>query len=51
MYEQKKGDSPLHLACVELMLPYFFDAGHVNNARDGLYYLKSMEAMPTEKYF
>ena len=28
------------------MLPYFFAAGHVNYARYGLYYLRTIEAMP-----
>lgn len=30
------------------MLPYFFAAGHVNYARYGLYYLRSMENMPAK---
>ena len=28
------------------MLPHFFAAGHANYARYGLYYLRTMEAMP-----
>ena len=28
------------------MIPYYFAAGHVNNARYGLYYLSSMEKLP-----
>jgi len=45
---EREADWPLHLAAVELMLPYFFAAGHVNYARYGLYYLRSMEAVPAE---
>ncbi|KAG0720296.1 hypothetical protein GWK47_048801 [Chionoecetes opilio] len=30
------------------MLPYFFSAGHINYARYGLYYLRSMEKLPKE---
>ena len=34
------------LDCSKKMLPYFFSAVHVNYARYGLYYLRTMEAMP-----
>ena len=30
------------------MLPYYFAGGHVNYARYGVYYLRSMENLPTE---
>ena len=43
---EREADWPLHLEAVEKMLPYFFAAGHHNYARYGLYYLRSMEAMP-----
>ena len=38
----------LHLHAVALMMPYFFAAGHVNYARYGLYYLRSIESLPKE---
>ena len=40
---EKEGDWPLHLWAVEDMLPYFFASSHVNYARYGLYYLRSMQ--------
>lgn len=43
---EREGDWPLHLQAVKLMMPYFFAAGHHNYARYGLYYLRSMEALP-----
>ena len=43
---EREADWPLHLEAVERMLPYFFAAGHHKYARYGLYYLRSMEAMP-----
>ena len=30
------------------MLPLFYAAGHVNYARDGMYYLKCMKALPED---
>ena len=33
---------------MEQMIPYFFAAGHVNYARYGLYYLRSMHRLPDE---
>ena len=44
---ERKGDSSLHVFCVNEMMPYFFSAGHVNYARYGLYYLRSMEHLPS----
>ena len=38
---------PVHLQAVKLMMPYFFASRHVNYARYGLYYLRSMEDLPT----
>ena len=50
---EREGDWPLHLATFRKMLPYYFAAGHVNYARYGLYYLRSMEKLPphVEGYF
>ena len=42
---EREGDWPLHLEAVESMLPLFFAANHVNYARDGLYYHRSMQRM------
>ena len=44
--EEREGDWPLHLQAVNLMMPYFFVSGYVNYARYGLYYLRSMQALP-----
>ena len=30
------------------MMPYFYDSGHVNYARYGLFYLRSMEKLPVD---
>ena len=43
---EREADWPLHLKAVQLMLPYFFAAWHVNYACYGLYYLRSMEGLP-----
>lgn len=43
---EREGDWPLHLEAVKLMMPYFFELGHVNYARYGLFYLRSMEVLP-----
>ena len=43
---EREGDWLLHLRTFRKMLPYFFAAGHVNYARYGLYYLRSMEQLP-----
>ena len=46
---EREGEWPLHLYAVKKMMPYFFAAGHHNYARyGGLYYLRSMEKLPTE---
>ena len=45
---EREGDWPLHLWAVQEMMPYFFAAGHHHYARYGLYYLRSMERLPTE---
>ena len=42
---EREGDWLLHLATFKKMLPYYF-AGHVNYARYGLYYMRSMEKLP-----
>ena len=44
--QEREGDWPLHLEAVEAMLPLFYAADHINYARDGLYYLKSMKSLP-----
>lgn len=46
---EREGDWPLHLVAVKQMLPYFFAAAHVNYARYGLYYLRSMESLGHEE--
>ena len=43
---EREADWCLHLTAVKEMLPYFFAAGHVKYARYGLYYLRTMEALP-----
>ena len=43
---EREADWPLHLLAAEKMLPYFFAASHVNYARYGLYYLRSMQRLP-----
>ena len=43
---EREVDWLLHLATFKKMLPYYFAAGHVNYARYGLYYLRSMEKLP-----
>lgn len=43
---EREGDWLLHLQAVKLMTPYFFASKHVNYARYGRYYLRSMEALP-----
>lgn len=45
---ERAGDWPLHLYAVEKMLPYFFTAGHFNYARYGVYYLRSMQHLPSD---
>ena len=43
---EREGGWLLHLATFKKMLPYYIAAGHVNYARYGLYYLRSMEKLP-----
>ena len=45
---EREGDWALHLTALRCMLPYFFASGHVNYARYGLYYLRSIESMPED---
>ena len=45
---EKEADWALHLYAVEHMIPYFFSACHPNYARYGLYYLRSLTAMPPD---
>ena len=42
---EREADWPLHLLTVKQMMPYFFSSGHINYARYGLYYLRSMEGL------
>jgi len=46
---KREADWPLHLVAVKQMLPYFFASSHVNYARYGLYYLRSMESLGQEE--
>jgi hypothetical protein len=46
---EREGDWPLHLLAVKQMLPYFFASAHVNYARYGLYYMRSMESLGPEE--
>lgn len=46
---EQEGDWPLHLVAVKKMLPYFFATSHVNYARYGLSYLRSMESLGNEE--
>ena len=43
---EREGDWLLHLATFRDMIPFYFAAGHMNYARYGLYYLRSMEKLP-----
>ena len=43
---EREAEWSLHLWAMQQMIPYFFAAGHVNYARYGLYYLRSMERLP-----
>ena len=43
---ERAADWCLHLTAAKEMLPNFFAVGHDNYARYGLYYLRTMEAMP-----
>jgi len=45
---EREAEWSLHLWAFEQMLPYFFAAGHMNYARYGLYYLRSMQRIPQE---
>ena len=43
---ERESEWPLHMKALNMMMPYFFAAGHINYARYGLYYLSSMEKLP-----
>ena len=43
---ERDAEWPLHFWTMQQMIPYFFAGGHVNYARFGLYYLRSMERLP-----
>ena len=45
---EREADWPLHLWAVKEIIPYVFAAVHVSYARYGLYYLRTMERLPTE---
>ncbi|KAK3889055.1 hypothetical protein Pcinc_006931 [Petrolisthes cinctipes] len=42
---ERESDWALHLWAVKEMIPYFFASGHINYARYGLVYFRSMEKM------
>ena len=44
---EREGEFRLHLYACKQMIPCFFAAGHVNYARYGLCYIKTMETLPT----
>ena len=46
IHAERDSDWPLHLQAGKEMFPIMFAAGHQNYARYGLYYLRTMEAMP-----
>ena len=43
---EREAEWSLHLWAMQQMIPYFFAAWHVNYARYGLYYLRSIERLP-----
>ena len=43
---EREGEFGLHLYACKQMIPYFFEASHVNYARYGLCYIKKMEKLP-----
>ena len=45
---EREGYWSLHLETVKQMMIYFYASGHVNYARYGLFYLRSMEKLPVE---
>ena len=45
---EREADWCLHLACDREMMPLFFAASHCNYARYGLYYIRTMAAMPED---
>ena len=45
---EREGDWPLHLEAVKQMMSYFYASGHVNYARYGLFYFRSMKKLPVE---
>ena len=42
---EREGEFGLHLYACKQMMPYFFAAGHINYARYGLAYLRSMSRL------
>ena len=45
-FGENKGELRLRLVAIKAMIQYFFAAGYFNYDRYGIYYLRSMEAMP-----
>lgn len=43
---EREGDWALHVTVVREMMPLFFAASHINYARYGMYYLRTMEMLP-----
>ena len=47
---ERKANWLLHLSVVQERLPYFSGSGHVNFARYGLYYLRSMQRQQLKRF-
>ena len=47
LHAQRGGDFPLQQVSLEAMMPYFFGAGHMNDARYMIWYLRNVESLPT----
>eukprot|EP00111_Clytia_hemisphaerica_P013609 TCONS_00040009-protein len=45
---EREGEFGFPLHCCQTMIPYLFAAGHLNYARDGIVYLRSMHKMPSD---
>lgn len=42
---ERMGDRKSHLECIELMLPFFYAAGHFNCAKSARLYLQDMRSL------
>ena len=45
---EREADWALHLLAVQQILPYFFAANHINYARYGAYYFRTMHRLPPD---